>query len=226
MSLVVRSLGCLVLVASSSAARAESAPAAHAASAANAPAAAADSAPAAREAAALRVYMRSDGQPLVFSARANTSRLAPNACVSPCNVALAPGDYVLRLNGVLASESLSVRTPGTLYGQYHSQRAWRDGGYLALNVGGIIGGVFITVAALGGPSWAYAAGGGSLAASGLIFLVTYRSDSATISFSPEEPIDARGMPAPVPVGRRALPALPERSSSRDQPRGLSLRVVF
>lgn len=201
---LVHSLAGLTLLASSTVARAESASLSP-------------------EPSAVRVYMRSDGEPLLFSARASTSRVAPNACVSPCNVQLSPGDYTLRLNGVLASDSLALRTPGTLYGQYHSQRALRDGGFLALNVGGIIGGVFITVAVLGGPSWAYVAGGGSVAAGGLIFFITYRSDSATISFSPEEPLDARGMPAPAPL---KSPVLPERPGARDESRGFGLRVVF
>jgi hypothetical protein len=112
-----------------------------------------------------------------------------------------------------------------LYGEYHSREAARSVGWLALNVGGILGGVFITVGALGGPSWAYLAGGGSLAAGGVILLVTYRPDRASVSFSPDEPIDVRGMPVPSAGGGAAL-SVPDRATFGSQARSLGLRVAF
>lgn len=175
----------------------------------------------------LRFYLRAGHQPLTFSERAKASRVAPTWCVAPCNIELAPGDYQLKLNGVLASDSLSLRRSGTLQGQYHSRERSRSAGWLALNVGGILGGVFVTVAALGGPSWAYVAGGGSLAAGGLVFLVTYRADSASVSFAPGEPIDMRGMPLPESqAAGRARSEFRDRLGLTSQGRGLGLRVAF
>jgi len=175
----------------------------------------------------VRVYMRSDGQPLTFSARAKTSPSAPTWCVAPCSARLTPGDYQVKLNGVLADGAVALRKPGTLQGQYHSREASRSGGWLALNVGGILGGVFITTAALGGPSWAYVAGGGSLAAGGVIFLLSYRADSAQVSFTPGEPLDMRGMPNSEtgPAGGAAL-APADRANFASQARGLGFRVMF
>jgi hypothetical protein len=172
----------------------------------------------------LRVYMRSEGQPLTFSARERRSSGEPTWCVAPCNAALRPGEYQLRLNGVLAESSLNLNKPGTLHGAYHSREAGRSGGWLALNVGGILGGVFITVGALGGPSWAYIAGGGSLAAGGVIFVLTYRADTASVSFSPNEPADVRGMPEPA--SRASALDSPERARLAAQTRGLGFRVAF
>jgi len=169
--------------------------------------------------------MRSDEKPLTFSARARTDTGTPTWCISPCDAALTPGDYQLKLNGVSVDGSVPVRAPGTWNGEYHSRQAARTAAWLALNVGGIIGGVFVTVGILGGPSWAYAAGGGSLAAGGLLFVVTYRADRATVSFSPSEPPDARGMPAPASAGNAAeLPA--DTGSFASRPRGLGFRVTF
>ncbi len=173
----------------------------------------------------VRVYMRSDGEPLTFSAREASSSGAPTWCVTPCNAALAPGKYDLKLNGVSAGDRLSVKQPGTFRGELHSRAASRAGGWLALNVGGIIGGVFLTVGALGGPSWAYFAGGGSLLGGGAIFLLTYRSDSATVSFSPSEPLDVKGMPlSPEQSAKGAALGEPARFGS--VPRGLGFRVAF
>jgi hypothetical protein len=175
----------------------------------------------------LRFYLRAGRQPVTFSERAKTSSGTPTWCIAPCNVELAPGDYQLKLNGVLASDSLLLRRSGTLSGQYHSRETSRSVGWLALNMGGILGGVFVTVAALGGPSWAYVAGGGSLAAGGLIFLVTYRADSASVSFSPGEPIDMRGMSVPESQpSSRTGSEFRDRLGLASQGRGLGLRVAF
>jgi hypothetical protein len=176
----------------------------------------------------VRVYMRTDGQPLTFSARERSNTGEPAWCVSPCNAAFAPGAYQLRLNGVLADDSVQLSKPGTLHGELHSREASRSGGWLALNVGGIVGGVFITVGALGGPSWAYIAGGGSLLAGGVTFLVTYRADSATVTFTPSEPLDVRGMPLPPePAGKGAsLLDATDRARFGTQARGLGFRVAF
>ncbi|MET0795369.1 MAG: hypothetical protein ABW061_27870 [Polyangiaceae bacterium] len=178
-------------------------------------------------AAPLRVYMRTAGQPLTFSARERSSSQEPTWCVAPCNAAFAPGDYQLRLNGVLADENVNLNRAGTLHGELHSRGASRSAGWLALNVGGIVGGVFITVGALGGPSWAYAAGGGSLLAGAVTFVVTYRADSATVTFTPSEPVDVRGMPLPPERSAGAwLLDAPDRARFAGQARGLGFRVAF
>jgi hypothetical protein len=175
----------------------------------------------------VRVYMRTDGQPLTFSAREQSSTGEPTWCVTPCNAALAPGAYQLRLNGVLADDRVQVAKAGTLNGELHSREASRSAGWLALNVGGIVGGVFITAAALGGPSWAYVAGGGSLLAGGLTFLITYRADSATVSFTPSEPADVRGMPLPPELTTQSTSLeAPDRARFGAQLRGLGVRVAF
>lgn len=174
----------------------------------------------------VRVYMRAEDGPLTFSARERSSHEAPAWCIAPCDMRLAPGDYRLKLNGVTADDSVSLRGPGTLRGAYHSREASRSAGWLALNVGGIIGGVFITVGALGGPTWAYFAGGGALTASGLLFVVTYRSDRATVSFTPAEPLDVRGMPAPPPSPGSAALGGAERTTFGSRARGLGFRVAF
>ncbi|HWZ89193.1 MAG TPA: hypothetical protein VNW92_10095, partial [Polyangiaceae bacterium] len=107
----------------------------------------------------VRVFMRSGTDPLLFSARAKNNDGAPTLCSAPCDARLLPGDYQLRLNGVVVDGPVKVGHPGTLQGKIESREGSREGGWLALNVGGILGGVFITVAALGGPSWTYVAGG-------------------------------------------------------------------
>ncbi len=174
----------------------------------------------------LRVYMRSDG-PLTFSARERSSRVEPTWCVAPCNASFVPGRYQLRLNGVAASDMLTLSEPGTLHGELHSREASRSAAWLGLNVGGIVGGVFITVGALGGPSWAYIAGGGSLLVGAVTFVVTYRADTASVTFTPGEPADVRGMPEP-----RAGNAAPawldsaERVRVATSARGLGFRVAF
>lgn len=186
-----------------------------------------ESAPPPTASAPLRVYMRSDGQPLTFSARERSSRAEPTWCVAPCNASFVPGQYQLRLNGVAAGDAVTLNEPGTLYGELHSREASRSAGWLALNVGGIVGGVFITVGALGGPSWAYVAGGGSLLAGAVTFVVTYRADTARVTFSPGEPSDVRGMPEP-----RASNQAPtwldasERGRMATSAHGLGFRVAF
>ncbi len=185
------------------------------------------SAPPPATSAPLRVYMRSDGQPLTFSARERSSRVEPTWCVAPCNAAFVPGRYQLRLNGVAADDTLTLNEPGTLHGELHSREASRSAGWLALNVGGIVGGVFVTVGALGGPSWAYIAGGGSLLAGAVTFVVTYRADTATVTFTPGEPLDVRGMPEPR-ASNQASPWLDESERGRAlaSARGLGFRVAF
>jgi hypothetical protein len=188
----------------------------------------APSAPPARP--TVRVFMRADDEPLVFSARAQNSDGTPTLCSSPCDERFLPGDYQLRLNGVAVQGPVKLVNPGTLHGQFISREGSREGGWLALNVGGILGGVFITVAALGGPSWAYIAGGGSLTAGGVIFLVTYRADSAKVSFSPGEPSDVLGLPPPIPTQDNS--SGPSHGVNLDRPglgtqaRGLGFRIAF
>jgi len=175
----------------------------------------------------MRLFLRGDGL-LTFSVRGrHSSRETPSFCVAPCDARLVPGDYELRLNGVVADPSFSLRRSGTLEGHFHSREASRSAGWLALNLGGIVGGVFLTVGALGGASWTYIAGGGSLATAGVIFAVTYRADTASVSFVPGEPLDVRGMPEPeVPLASSALHAVPDGQSLGSQARGLGFRVVF
>jgi hypothetical protein len=175
----------------------------------------------------VRVYMRAEPEPLSFSARAENSDGTPTWCVAPCDAHLAPGDYELKLNGVFVDRPVPLRDSGTLRGELHSHAGARAGAWLGLNVGGILGGVFITVAALGGPSWAYIAGGGSLLAGGLVFVVAYRDDRATVSFTPGEPNDVRGMPPTQgpKAGGQALNAA-ERGAPSAQARGLGFRLEF
>jgi hypothetical protein len=218
MSLVFRGLLCAGLLASSGVARAEGAPAA----AAKDSAAPANAVPAP----AMRVYMRTEDEPLTFSARARSSTGTPTWCVAPCDAGLLPGDYQLKLNGITVDGYVPLREPGTLHGELRSRAGARAGAWLALNVGGILGGVFITVAALGGPSWAYIAGGGSLAAGGVLFVVSYRADRASISFTPGEPLDVRGMPAPENAGSGAAASSSDRRNAGLQARGFGFRVEF
>jgi hypothetical protein len=177
--------------------------------------------------------MRSGREPLQFSVRATNNRGTPNLCSAPCDAKLAPGDYQLRLNGVMVDGSIKVSRPGTLEGTLDSREASREGGWLALNVGGILGGVFITVAALGGPSWTYAAGGGSLLSGGVIFALAYRADRASVSFVPSEPADVRGLPPPAPTDNHSSGPTPnaslelrERSGFGARTPGLGVRVTF
>lgn len=209
MSLVTRGLLCAGLLVLSQRAHAE--PAAMAAAAAETPK-------------PVRVYMRSEHEPLTFSARAEQSHGTPQVCSSPCEAGLLPGNYELKLNGVLVNRPLAVQQSGTWHGELRSRAGSRAGAWLGLNVGGILGGVFVTVAALGGPSWTYAAGGGSLAAGGLVFVIAYRADQATVSFSPGEPSDVRGMP--LPQGASASLSAPERASFGSQARSFGFRVAF
>jgi hypothetical protein len=220
MSLVLRGLLCAGLLACSGVARADGAPSA----AAKDSAAPASAAPAPLP--ALRVYMRTEDEPLTFSARARSNTGTPTLCVAPCDAGLLPGDYQLKLNGVTVDGYVPLREPGTLHGELHSRAGARAGAWLALNVGGILGGVFVTVAALGGPSWAYIAGGGSLAAGGVLFVVSYRPDRASISFTPGEPLDVRGMPAPQGAGSGSAANLSDRPNAGLQARGFGFRLEF
>lgn len=206
MSLVVRGLLCAGLLAFSNRLQAEPAPAA----------------PAVPK--PVRVYMRSERGPLTFAARAENSSGTPQVCSTPCDAGLLPGNYELKLNGVLVNRPLAVQQSGTWHGELHSRAGARAGAWLGLNVGGILGGVFVTVAALGGPSWAYIAGGGSLAAGGLIFVIAYRADQATVRFSPGEPSDVRGMP--LPEGASAGLAAPDHATFGSQARGVGFRLAF
>lgn len=176
----------------------------------------------------LHVYMRNAGSPLTFSARAETDHGTPTWCISPCDARLPVGNYELKLNGVTVDGKLSLRQPGTVHGEYHSRAGARSAAWLSLNVGGIIGGVFITVAALGGPSWAYAAGGGSIAGAGALFVISYRSDRASVSFTPDQPPDVRGMPEPASAsaGHSGSASAAERASLGSMPRGVGFRIAF
>ena len=175
----------------------------------------------------LRVYMRSDGQPLTFSARAENSAGSPTFCAAPCDARLSAGNYRLKLNGHPVEETVAFHRPGTLRGELRSHEASRSAGWLALNVGGIIGGVFITVAALGGPSWGYVAGGGSIAAAGVLFAVTYRADQASVSFSPDLPSDVRGMPEPhAGTSSGAAGRVVDGARLGTVARGFSVRIDF
>ena len=220
MSHVVRGLLCAGLLSSSGVARAAGTPAAAVGDSAVPVSAAPAAAP------TLRVYMRTEDEPLTFSARARSNTGAPTLCVAPCDAGLLPGDYQLKLNGVTVDGYVPLREPGTLHGELRSRAGARAGAWLALNVGGILGGVFVTVAALGGPSWAYIAGGGSLAAGGVLFVVSYRADRASISFTPGEPLDVRGMPAPQNPGPGGAASLSDRPNAGLQARGFGFRVEF
>jgi hypothetical protein len=178
----------------------------------------------------VRVYMRAGTDPLVFSARARNSDGTPTLCAAPCDAKFLPGDYQLRLNGVAVDGAVKFARPGTLQGKFISREGGREGAWLGLNVGGILGGVFITIAALGGPSWTYIAGGGSLLSGGVIFVLTYRADSATVSFSPNEPADVLGLPPPAPAQDNS--SGPTHGAGLDRPRfgtesrGLGFRITF
>jgi hypothetical protein len=166
--------------------------------------------------------MRSGTEPLVFWARAEDPASSPTLCTAPCDARFLPGKYELKLNGVRVEGAVKLGQQGTLQGTLVSREGSREGGWLALNVGGILTGVFVTIAALGGPKWAYAAGGGALLSGGVIFALTYRADRASVSFSPSQPSDMRGLPPPVPAeDNNSGPAL---SSSADRARGLGAQA--
>jgi hypothetical protein len=187
----------------------------------------AQSAPTAPPAASapLRLYVRNEGPPLTFSARTEASKGTPTWCISPCDVRLSPGNYQLQLNGRPVDETMTLRQPGTLHGEYQSRAAAREGAWLALNIGGIIGGVFLTVGMASGSPGGFYVGGGVLVGAGAIFLITYRADRAKISFTPDPPPDVRGMPEPAPMsGSRH--AFMEPLSPRSTPRGLGFRIAF
>jgi len=173
----------------------------------------------------LHVYMRDEGAPLTFTARTESGQAPVQWCVSPCDARLAPGNYRLALNGTSAFGTLSLRRPGTLHGEYRSRAGARSAAWLALNVGGIIGGVFLTVAAISGASSAYAASGVSLAGASAIFLLVYRTDRASVSFTPDPPLDVRGMPPSARLaGSGNLSS--ERASIGSTRPGLGLRIAF
>jgi hypothetical protein len=208
MSFVVRGLLCVASVACPALAHAQAAPAA------------APTGPA-----PLRVYMRNEGPPLTFSAQAKSGQSDALWCISPCDARVAPGTYRLKLNGVAAADIVALHRPGTLRGEYESRAAARSSAWLALNIGGIIGGVFITVGAAGGPTNAFYVGGGVLAGAGAIFLITYRADRATVSFTPDLPVDVRDMPDPASMSGTRHASL-EPTTLRSSARGLGLRVAF
>ncbi len=215
MSFVVRALLGAASVACPALAQAQTASAALPAGSAAPPAAPAP----------LHVYMRNEGGPLTFSAHAESGHASPTWCISPCDAHLVPGEYQLKLNGVPADDSVALRQPGTLHGEYESRANWRAGAWLAANLGGIIGGVFITVGAAGSSKTAFIVGGSVLAGAGVIFLLTYRADRASISFTPDSPPDVKGMPDPGAMSG-ARHALLEPTSPGSTPRGLGFRIVF
>jgi hypothetical protein len=181
---------------------------------------------------AVRVFMRSGNDPVVFWAREKNAASTPTVCTAPCDEHVLPGDYQLKLNGVRVEGAIKLAHPGTLQGKVESHEGSREGGWLALNVGGILTGVFVTVAALGGTKYAYAVGGGTLLAGGIIFAVTYRADRASVSFTPGEPIDMRGLPPPAPPGDNESAPPPSASLDRArgalgaQARGLGFQIIF
>jgi len=181
-------------------------------------------APSAAPPAPLRVYMRNDGSPLTFSARPESSREGATWCISPCDARLAPGDYRLKLNGVAVGDTLKLRQPGTLHGEYESRAGTRSAAWLAMNIGGIIGGVFITVGLAGGSTNTFYVGGGVLAGATAIFFITYRADRATVSFTADPPSDVRGMPEPATAGSRHSSL--DSGEKGSTPRGLGFRVAF
>jgi len=210
MSFVVRALLGGVSVALPAIAQAQTAPA----PAAPAPAAA-----------PLRVYMRNEGPPLTYAARPESGPGRPTWCISPCDARLSPGDYRLELNGVHVRDTVNLRQPGTLRGEYESNSGTRSAAWLALNVGGIIGGVFITVGAASSSPTGYALGGGVLAGATAIFFITYRADRAKVSFTPDPPADVRDMPVPAGAGDARRAAL-EPGAPGGPARGLGFRVAF
>jgi hypothetical protein len=173
----------------------------------------------------VRVYMRNEGAPMTFSAHSKSARSKPTWCISPCDAQLLPGDYRLELNGLKVQDTLMLRQPGTLRGEYQSRVGARSAAWLALNVGGIIGGVFITVGMAGGSKLAYFVGGGVLAGATAIFFITYRADRASVSFTPDAPPDVHGMPDPASMtGTRQ--AVIDRQTLGASPRGFGFRIVF
>jgi len=178
----------------------------------------------------VRVYMRNEGAPLTYSARAKSSSAkssipTPTWCVSPCDAHLMPGDYQLKLNGVTVSDPVTVHRPGTLHGEYESRKGTRSAAWLSLNIGGIIGGVFLTVAAAGGPKSTAYIGAGVLAGATAIFFITYRTDRASVSFTPDPPPDVRDMPDPASMSGTRHATL-DRPSLGSTPRGLGFRIAF
>ncbi|HEY0464919.1 MAG TPA: hypothetical protein VGC79_11945, partial [Polyangiaceae bacterium] len=175
--------------------------------------------------ASVRVYMRNQGAPLTYSVHPKSGHASPTWCISPCDARLLPGDYQLKLNGVKVGDTLTLRQPGTLHGEYQSYAGTRQGAWLALNVGGIVGGVFMTVGLASSSYTAFAIGGGVLAGATAIFFITYRSDRAKLSFTADLPPDVRGMPDPANLSGTRHAAL-ERSSIGSPARGLGFRIAF
>jgi hypothetical protein len=206
MSFVVRALLGVISIACPALAQAQSAPVGPSAPTVQKPPATPPSVAAPPSAAAppspspLHVYMRSESIPLTFTAHSESSR--PTSCISPCDLRLPAGDYQLKLNGRAVEGTVALRQPGTLHGQYESRAGMRSAAWLALNLGGIIGGVFITVGIAGGSKAAFAVGGGVLAGAGV-----------------------RDMPDPAAVSGARHAAL-DRNTPGSTPRGLGFRVAF
>jgi len=75
------------------------------------------------------------------------------------------------------------------------------------------------------PSSAYATSGVSLAGASAIFLLVYRTDRASVSFTPDPPLDVRGMPPSARLaGSGNLSS--ERASIGSTRPGLGLRIAF
>jgi len=169
--------------------------------------------------------MRNEGSPLTYSAHSESGHEPSTWCISPCEAQLAPGDYQLKLNGVKVEDTLKLRRAGTLRGEYHSRAGTRSAAWLSLNIGGIIGGVFLTVGVAGASKNNYYVGAGVLAAATAIFFITYRTDRATVSFAPEAPSDVHDMPDPAVISGSRHASL-DRPSLGSTPRGLGFRVEF
>lgn len=170
------------------------------------------------------MYMRNEGSPLTFSAQSESGHKQTSWCISPCDAPLAPGDYQLKLNGVKVENTVKLRQAGTLHGVYDSRAGTRSAAWLSLNVGGIIGGVLLTVSVAGSSKNAFYFGAGVLAASTAIFFITYRADRATVSFTPEPPPDVHNMPTPAVMSGSQHATL-DRPSLGSTP-GLGFRLAF
>lgn len=169
--------------------------------------------------------MRNEGSPLTYSAHSESGHELAAWCISPCDAHLAPGKYQLKLNGLKVDDPLTLQRTGTLHGEYHSRAGTRAAAWLSLNIGAIIGGVFITVGLASSSKNAFYVGGGVLAGATAIFFITYRTDRATVSFTPETPPDVRSMPDPAtPSGSRQVSL--DRPSFGSTPRGLGFRLAF
>jgi hypothetical protein len=161
-----------------------------------------------------RLYLRSETRAAAVTVRPDASRALAATCVAPCEADLAPGKYRLELDGIASQSAFDVNGTRTAHAHVDSRTGSRAAGLVALNVGGVIGFTMLGIGALGGPSWVYYSGGGTLLASGGAFLLLYRSDRVAWSLTPGAPTDL-DQSAALPADRR--------NTARS---GLGLRVAF